>query len=187
VATSLKAIPVSIVGEWKPVAFVGHTLWEGSASADEPITALALGRDDTGIHWARAGRPKASSLRLQLKVVPDGQTSSRYGVRIYLSVQPEGRTYSTGAAFLQTRVSLTSTAPFVFSLDHATTGVETWFARAWSEADIRFGALFVCEADTRSARNHLWHLRPGLAAGREELTGALNYGRQGKLPSGAAP
>ena len=51
-----RPIAVSLAGDWQPVAYVGRVLWEGTATADEPITALVLGRDSKTIHWSRAGR-----------------------------------------------------------------------------------------------------------------------------------
>jgi hypothetical protein len=69
------------------------------------------------------------------------------------------------------------------SLDHHSTGSEAWIAEAWSSDKTHFGALFVAEADTRSTRNHLWHLRDGVDAPSESLARLLAYGRNGDFKS----
>ena len=178
--TALRRIPVQLRGDWQPVGYVGRVDWHGTAVADEPLTALALCRSPTATQWARAGRSGATKLAVKLSVRPTG-SDSRHDVAIGLAIQPVGRGDSSGEARLQTLLRLSSTAPFMFSLDHCATGEETWFARVWSDEEVRLGAFFVAESDTRSARNHLWHLRKGLNGPNERLTEALAYGRTGEF------
>jgi hypothetical protein len=178
----MKQIPVRIEGEWQPVAYVGRACWEGLATADEPITALALCRTPSLVRFARAGRSDAVALRVRLSVSPDEPSESRYDVVVHLSVQPPGRTDGTGMALVHAPLRLSSTAPFMFSMDHHQTGAPAWFARAHAAERTDFGALFVASSDTRSARNHLWHLRPGIEGPDEPLTAALAHGRAGEYP-----
>lgn len=172
----LRQLALHIVGDWQPVAYVGRLEWHGIARAEEPITALALLRDAKGITWARAGRGGANELDLRLSVQP-GPSEARADVAMFLTIQPRDVPQGDGVAHVHTQVRLTATAPFMFSLNHWTTGVPAWFAQLWTEGDVRFGALFVAEAETRSARNHLWHLAEGIEASTSQFTEALNYGR----------
>jgi hypothetical protein len=173
----LKHSPVRIAGEWQPVALVGHLDWAGFASADEPITALAICRDATGTHWSRAGRAGATSLSVKFSVRPIETNDGRREVQIRLAVQPVGP--NGGVAWLGVACRLARTASLALSLDHHHTGEVAWLLDAPSDMDIRLGALMVCEADTQSARNHLWHLRAGTSGPTPDLTEALNRGRHG--------
>lgn len=176
----LRAVPVVIAGEWKPVSFVGRLLWEGTATADEPITAVALARDSAGTTtWCRAGRGQTGIMNFQLRVESDQSSDSRSAARVALGIWPYGQSSGNGTALLQMRANLTSDAPFFLSLDHAATGTEFWIAKVRETGGLKPGALFVCEADTRSTRNHLWHLRRGKAAQNDRLTDAFGYGRKG--------
>ncbi len=179
--TALRQIPVRMAGDWQPVAYVGHE-WQGTATADEPITALALIRTESETQWSRVGHAGTGELSLKLSLRP-GVQETRHYVYIWLTVQPSGVLGGSGMAHLQARARLTSTAPFLFALDHITTGVASWFAHPSAAEDVRLGALFVAEADTRSARNKLWHLRKGIVGPDETLTAALAYGRTGKFVS----
>jgi hypothetical protein len=176
----MRRIPVRIEGAWQPVAYVGQARWEGVATADEPITALALLRDDAGTRYARSGRTGASTLRLQLALFPADHSDSRYDVRLHFSIQPPGPGDSSGEASIQGIIRLTSTAPVIFALDHHVTGDPAWFARTWTAERIDLGALFVATADTRSARNHLWHLRHDVPA-PTDFAAALAHGRTGLI------
>jgi hypothetical protein len=176
-----RRIAVTIAGDWQPVAYVGRALWEGTATANEPITALALGRDGQFTYWSRAGRGDSNILGLKLAVFPDERSESRYDVRMHLGISPPGRTDSTGLASLDINLRLSSTAPFMFSLAHHYSNEPAWFARPWVADDkYDLGALFVPVAETRSARNHLWHLRDGVVA-PDGFAEALAYGRSGKI------
>jgi len=161
-ARELKRGPIGISGDWQPVAFVGHLDWTGTVSGDEPITALALARDVGGTHWSRAGRTGSSSLIVRLRVRPVDSVDDRHEVEIGLTVQPAGPKDGSGMALWTSICRLTSTAPFSFSLNHHHTGNVTWFADAQVDTGMRLGAKFVCETDTRSARNHVWHLHQGV-------------------------
>lgn len=177
----LRRIPVAIEGAWQPISYVGRARWEGTATADEPITALALGRDHQHIYWARAGRPVGNALKLVLSVLPNEGSDSRYDVHLHFTVQPPEHSDSSGAAGLDLTLRLSSTAPFVFSLGDRVTGDPAWFARPWTADDrFDFGALFVARADTRSARNHLWHLKESVVA-PDDFAEALAYGRNGRI------
>lgn len=167
----LRRVPVTISGDWKPVAHVGHVRWEGTATADEPITALALGRDRDIIQWARAGREESNTLSIALAVFPVDTSDNRCDVHMRLSV---------GSSGLQATLRLSTTAPFMFSLNHHVTGAPAWFARPHTKDRFDFGALFITTADTRSARNHLWHLREGVSA-PDIFAEALGYGRTGQI------
>lgn len=176
-----RPIAVAITGDWQPVAYVGRALWEGTATAEEPITALALGRDSKSIHWSRTGRGDATVLRLKLAVFPDDRSESRYDVRMHFAISLPDRQYSDGSAVLDLQLRLSSTAPFMFSFDHHQTGAPAWFARPWTADDrFDFGALFIPVAQTRSARNHIWHLRDGVVV-PDGFAEALAYGRSGKI------
>jgi hypothetical protein len=176
----MRNIPVHIEGAWRPVAYVGHVLWEGVATAEEPITALALGRDPSTLSFARAGRSDTLALHLRLAVSPDEPSESRHHVRVHLSIGPQGSSDGSGTAILSLSLRLTSAAPFMFSLNHHRAGAPAWFARAWSAERTEFGALFVAVADTRSARNRLWHLRDGVEA-PDLFAAALARGRSGSI------
>jgi hypothetical protein len=176
--TALRQIPVRMAGDWLPVADAGPLDWHGTATADEPITALALIRTESETHWSRVGHAGAAELSIKLSVRP-GVRATRDDVYIWLTVLPTSVLGGSGIAHVQAHVPFASAAPFMFSLDDITTGVASWFARPWVAKDVRLGALFVAEADTRSARNHLWHLRKGIVGPDEPLTAALAYGRSG--------
>ena len=180
--TALRQIPVRVAGDWQPVAYVGHVEWHGTATADEPITALALIRTESETQWSRVGHAGTGELSIKLSVRP-GVQETRHDVYIWLTVQPSGVPSGSGMAHVQAHVRLASASPFMFALDHITTGVTSWFARPWAAEDVRLGALFIAEADTRSARNNLWHLRKGIVGPDEPLTAALAYGRTGKFVS----
>jgi hypothetical protein len=177
----LKRSPIRISGDWQPVAFVGHLDWTGTVSADEPITGLALARDVSGTHWSSAGRTGSSSLVVRLSVRPVDSVYDRHVVEIGLTVQPAGRKDGSGMALWTSRCRLTSTAPLSFSLNHHHTGNMTWFADARVDTGMQLGALFVCETDTQSARNHLWHLREDVDGPTAALSVALNRGRTGSV------
>ena len=167
----LTAVPIAIEGEWKAVSQVGSLLWEGVATADEPITALALAEDAAGsVLWGRAQRGKAQVLPVSFRVSPlDGYPgASVFSVHI-------------GGGAATTSATLTSAAPFQFSLTGAQSGTTAWLARIRTVGKVRLGALFVAEVDTRSARNHLWHLTAGKCAVTAELTAALSYGSRGRF------
>ncbi|MEP7240790.1 MAG: hypothetical protein ABI697_07900 [Devosia sp.] len=169
---ALRRIPVSIIGEYQPVAYVGQVRWEGIVTAKEPITALVLRPDSKTIQWSRAHRHETDTLKIVLAVFPEDGSENRYDVRIHLNI---------GSGGLVLTMKLSSTAPFMFSLDHHVTSEPAWFARPWTKDD-RFdlGALFVATADTRSARNHLWHLRGGIVP-PDGFAEALEYGRAGQI------
>jgi len=171
-----------ITGDWQPVAYVGHLEWLGVASAEEPIAALALVRNRNGTNWARVGRSHGNALSITLRIRPDEANESRYAVCISLSMQAADSRHGQGRAAVETHLRLTSTAPFIVTTEHLQTGEPAWFAQAWAAEETRFGALFLAESDTRSARNHLWHLRTGIDA-PDELADALVYGRAGSLSS----
>jgi hypothetical protein len=178
---ALRKIPVRIEGEYQPVSYVGHVRWQGMATADEPITALVLGRRSGGEDWARIGHKGMTSLHVELRVRP-GQSELRNEVIVSVSMRPAGISeFSGSGGGVDFPAYLTSTAPFMFFLGHHTTGVPTWLAHVWSKAEDRVGAIFVVEADTRSARNGLWHLRDGVEGPNSALTAALTYGRRGTL------
>jgi hypothetical protein len=173
--TALRRIPVRIAGAFQPVAYVGRAEWHGIATADEPITALVLARSPEGTHWSRGLRRHANELAIRLIVQPDEADESRYAVRIVCAI---------GGGALHLRYRLTSTAPFMFTMNHVETGVVSWFAHVWTAEENTLGALFVAETDTRSARKHLWHARKGIDGPSVPLTAALGYGRSGKLAEG---
>lgn len=177
---ALRAVPVIIAGEWKPVSYVGKLMWEGTATAEEQITALALARGSDGVTtWSRAARGPSAVLRLQLRVEPDETSDCRSVARILMAIQPDGELSGNGRAWLDIRVVLSSDAPFVLSLEHAITGSEFWMAQVRTAGQLKLGALFVCETDTKAARIQLWHLRSNISAGNDPLTKALNYARHG--------
>lgn len=178
--TALARLPVRITGDWQPVAYVGHVEWHGVALAEEPITALVLGRTPGRIVWSRVGRSNVNALSITLRVDPDEASESRYAVRIRLSMQPHDCRRGEGQADVQLGLRLISTAPFMFTTQHHRTGEPAWFARAWMAEETHLGALFLAQSDTRSVRNHLWHLREGIDA-PEGFAGALAYGRSGSL------
>jgi hypothetical protein len=167
-----RRIPVSIAGEWQPVAYVGRLRWEGVATADEPITALVLGRGPQTVDWSRSERGSNREMKIVLAVFPDDNSDNRYDVRVHLNIGSNGLALS---------LKLSSTAPFMFSLNNHVTSEPAWFARPWTAGD-RFdlGALFIATADTRSARNHLWHLREGITA-PDGFAEAASYGRAGQI------
>lgn len=174
-------VPVKIEGDWIPVRYVGYVAWEGVVHADEPITALALVREGNTVRWARVGRDPASALRISLKVSPRETSVSRCDVSMALSMWPEAVTTGHGRVYLAADAALSSTAPFVFSLNHAQTGQPFWFAKAWTDVDLRFGALFLPQTMTRSARNGLWHMRERQTVGSTVLDDALSKGRTGQF------
>jgi hypothetical protein len=179
--TLLRRVPVRIAGAYQPVSYVGHIDWKGTATADEPITALAMVRAASGTHWSRAGHHGVTELDIELRVRPR-RTELRKEVTMTLLVCPvSGGHYRDGSAHVDIEVQLTSTAPFIFFLNQHETGAPTWFAHAWSKEEERFGALFVAESDTRSARNHLWHLRDGIEGPDATTTVTLMRGRSGVL------
>lgn len=179
--TALRRIPVRISGAYQPVSYVGHADWKGTATADEPITALVLLHGPAGMQWARLGHEGVTSLDIEFRVRPRAG-EFRKEVVITLAMNPTGGApFTGGSGHIDMSVNLTSTAPFIFFLNHHMTGEPTWFAHAWSTEEERFGALFVAEADTKSARNHLWHLRPEIEGPDAAMTAALTYGRSGTL------
>src|SRR5262245_31905530 len=119
--TKLKRIPVRIEGDWQPVAYVGHVDWKGTATADEPITGLALSRTPDGIDWARVRRGHSHSLDISLHIRPDDDDHSRYRVWVWFSMQPTGVPRGQGQVILRQRYQLTSTAPFMFTHNHVAT------------------------------------------------------------------
>jgi hypothetical protein len=176
----LRRIPVVISGDWQPVAYVGEVRWAGSATADEPIAALALSRTSTSVEWARAGRSQTNSFDLWLSIRSAEAPQDPKAVLITFSIQPSGARQGEGLAILQLQSSLTSDAPFMFGLDHIETGVPSWLVRIRTFDKGTVGALFVAASDTRSARNHLWHLREGVVS-PDGFAEALAYGRSGKI------
>jgi hypothetical protein len=178
--SGLKRIPIRITGDWRPVAYVGHAEWHGLAVADEPITALALIRGPSEMRWARVGHDGAYELDIALSVRP-AESERRKDVVVWLAIRPKGKRGSDGEGRVVIPVRLTSTAPFIFFLNHHVTGETGWFAHAWSKEEERLGALFVAEADTKSARNHLWRLREGVEGPDTAIATALMGGRSGVL------
>ncbi len=132
----LTALPIAIEGEWRPVSQVGSLLWEGTATAEEPITALALAEGPDGkILWGRGVRGKTRALPVSFRVFP---LNEKPAVSVFaLNVGGGGVTLSA---------TLTSASPFQFSLLHAQTGTPAWLARIRTAGKVRLGSLFVAEA-----------------------------------------
>jgi hypothetical protein len=132
----------------------------------------------TTTRWSRAGKGNATILRLRLSAHPTGFGHGP-SARISLFIQAEGKPYGQGAAVVSVDATPTIAPPFALSLDNVVTGTEFWLAQLPETDHVRLGAFFVSEEDTRSARNHLWHIRGGVIAPTDGLTAALKRGRTG--------
>jgi hypothetical protein len=61
----------------------------------------------------------------------------------------------------------------------AETGVPVWFGAVTGQPALRLGVLLIAEANTRTARTGLWHLRAGVTVPSPAWTACLDYGRSG--------
>jgi hypothetical protein len=154
---------IEMAGSWIDHSDRRYLRWEGTITADQPITALRLMKVNSRVEWARYNRTGLNSL-------PIG---------FLIGKHDEGTTVSFDG--LQRWVRLDVNLDDIQIEREGETGKPLWLIEFASEPTISLGCFVVAHSQTNSARNKLWHLRQEVLAEEEAWTAALSRGRTGGI------
>ena len=162
-------IPVVISGSWSTPS---KSLWEGVATANEPIVAVAFLRCQKQIDWGCSWRSNEPAIATRVSV--SGHANSAF-VQVVFSIKGGGSRWTSTLPSPTYRPEIPATAS-------VETGTVALLARIEGDPIIDLLGLFLAKSDTIGGRNHIWHIRSCFHGDLSPLLKEpLTHGRSGKF------
>ena len=163
----LARMPVAISGSWYSPS---RRLWEGRATAEQPIVAVAFVRCEQHVEWGLSWRFDEPDLKTAVSF--SGHEDGAF-VQVVFGIS------GGGARWTSTLPSHTY-RPAIPAAATVETGTVSLLARIGGTPAIDLMGLFIAKGDTKGGRKHIWHIRTCFRDTLPPLLRRpLTYGRSG--------